>query len=135
MELEISSLEKSRPKQEESVLLSQLDESRVELNKVHKIKNEVFLIDKQVLLETNALNRLEATLAAQKEAREEVSESELTKDKNEAKKSISLLEQEIAELDAKYSDKKDLSLKESNTIISDKISKLNAELQLINQKN
>lgn len=134
VELEISSLEKSRPKQEESVLLSQLDESRVELNKVHKIKNEVFLIDKQVLLETNALNRLEATLAAQKEAREEVSESELTKDKNEAKKSISLLEQEIAELDAKYSDKKDLSLKESNTIISDKISKLNAELQLINQK-
>ncbi len=134
IELEISSLEKSRPKQEESVLLSQLDEIRTELNKIEKLKNEVFQIDKETSLEVSSLNRLEATLAAQKEAREEVSESELVSEKNEITKSLSLLEEEIAELDAKYADDKDLSLKESNTIIGDKISKLNAELQIINQK-
>lgn len=132
--LDMDSLEKSRPNQEKSVLISQINEVDSNLFAIDKIKSEISQIEKDISIESSLLNRLEATLAAQKEAREKISESDLTNQRNVILASITLLEKDISDLENKCSTKGELDLSDKNKAISDKIKTLHSELQLINQK-
>lgn len=134
VKLEITSLDKSRPKQEESALLSQINEIQTELLTIDKIKEDILQIEGDISQHTSTLNRLEATLDAQREARAQISEPDLLKKQDEILSAISSLDEQIFNLGTQNLGQKSQALEAENKELVDEITLLNKELQVIKEK-
>ena len=132
--LEIQSLEKSRPTQERENLEAQLEEINTEIKKSEEKKREIRQLNIEKENNNNKLNRLEATLEAQINAKKGLDFKSLKNKKKEATNSIEGLLKKIEELTSKYESINTNELQNELRSIQEKIKTLNSELQIINEK-
>jgi|GEM_PF-66414 len=134
LNLEINSLEKTRPSQEKSSFSLQLEEINKEITEAEKIKKQIESLENEKSEKKLGLNKLEATLIAQKEAREEANPSDLEKQKKDILLSLSEIENEINKIEDNRDSGDNLLLEPKLSEIKNEIKQLNSELQTIGEK-
>jgi chromosome segregation protein len=134
LSLEINSLEKSRPRQEEAALSTQLAEIDQEIATAGKIKQKIIELENEKRAQESKLVKLKATLEAQMEARQEFDSNELKNQQKEIVSSLAEIDQEINQLKLNDDENKSRKLKTDLSLIQEKIERLNQGLEEIKEK-
>ena len=132
--LEINSLEKSRPKNEEASLLAQLKEIDAELDASLEIKKTISNLEQEKLNLNRQLTKLEAILEASLEASGQFNVSWLNNKKNEINSELEKITEDIFQLEKEIEPTESEKLKNKLQDIQTEMNRLNQKLNQITEK-
>jgi len=132
--LEINSLEKSRPKNEEESLLNQIKEIDAEITTSLDIKKSIANLEQEKFNLNRQLAKLEAILEASLEAQGQFDVSWLNNKKNEIVNELDKITQEATGLELKNNNEESEKLKNKLQDIQTEMNRLAQQLSLITEK-